>query len=193
MVVVGGALALDGGRQDGPGDDARARRGLAPTPPPEPVRPANNAERDLVRAAQKLVRVRPSDLGYRLVLRGPLDGVRAKTDPVARTITLYLAPGQVAHRVAHDLAHEIGHAYDARRLTAAQRRDWLARRGASGRPWLPDGERSDYASGAGDFAEVFARCHAASPEFRSRLAPAPADACALLPRGAARSQSAARR
>ena len=35
-----------------------------------------------------------------------------------------------------------------------------------------------------DFAEVFARCHAASSEFRSRLALPPADPCAVLPAAA---------
>lgn len=182
VLVVAAVAALRPAADD---DDDPAARSAAQVDRAA-ARPAGEAERALARAAQRLVGVRPSDLGYRLVLRGPRAGVRAATDPAARTITLYLGPGQVAHRVAHDLAHEIGHAYDARRMTAAQRRAWLARRGAVGRPWLPDGERSDYATGAGDFAEVFARCHAASPEFRSRLAPAPADACALLPPSAAR-------
>ncbi len=36
----------------------------------------------------------------------------------------------------------------------------------------------------GDFAEVFAACHAASPEFRSRLAAPPDDPCGMLPRDA---------
>ena len=110
--------------------------------------------------------------------------MRGATDRATRTITLYVDDREAAHRVAHDLAHELGHAYDDRGMDGAARARWLRMRGAPGAPWSPGGARSDYATGAGDFAEVFARCHAASSEFRSRLAPAPADACALLPAGA---------
>jgi hypothetical protein len=91
----------------------------------------------------------------------------------------------MAHRVAHDVAHEVGHAYDVSRMTARERRRYLRRRGVPRAPWWP-GAGSDDASGAGDFAEVFALCHAASPDFRSRLAPRPASPCSLLPRGARR-------
>jgi hypothetical protein len=145
------------------------------------ARAATGATRALVKRAQALVDVRPADLGYRLVVSGPRAGVRGQTDTTLRTITLYVDARDATHRVAHDLAHEIGHAYDARRLGAAQRSAWLRARGAPAASWFPAQAGSDYASGAGDFAEVFARCHAASPEFRGRLAPRPADACALLP------------
>jgi hypothetical protein len=173
-VVVVGALALISGDSDGGGDRPAAAG-----------RPATSAERALVRRAQALVDLRPRDLGFRLVVRGARGVVRGQTDTQRRTITLYVDADDAPHRVAHDLAHELGHAYDARRMTAAARRAWLRARGAPDAPWSPAGGRaSDYDSGAGDFAEVFARCHAASPEFRSRLAPRPADACSLLPAGA---------
>jgi hypothetical protein len=163
------------------GDDDPAAP-AAPATAPAPLSAA--AARALAERAQALVDVRPARYGYRLVVAGPRAGVRAETDRVRRTITLYVGAGQPAHRVAHDLAHEIGHAYDARRMTPAARSAWLRARGAPGRPWSPGPGVPDYASGAGDFAEVFARCHAASPEFRSRLGPAPRDACARLPAGA---------
>jgi hypothetical protein len=166
------ALALTSG--DSGGGDA-----------PADGRPPTAAERALVRRAQALVDVRPEDLGYRLVVRGAAGEVRGQTDTQRRTIALFVDARDAPHRVAHDLAHELGHAYDASRMTPARRRAWLRARGAPDAPWSPvAGRASDYESGAGDFAEVFARCHAASPEFRSRLAPPPADACALLPAGA---------
>lgn len=157
----------------------------APMPAAKPltgssVEPAP-ARRRLAREAQALVSVRPADLGYRLRLAGPREGVRAQADLDDRTVTLFLDGNDAAHRVAHDLAHELGHAYDDLRLSTAQRRAWLRARGARDVRWYPGGDASDYASGAGDFAEVFARCHAASPEFRSRVAPPPADACGMLP------------
>ena len=137
----------------------------------------------------------PSDIGPRAMalVSAPLppghalrfaeagtDSPRAELDRDTRTITVFVRPGDPPHRIAHDIAHEIGHAHDLAELTDADRRAYLERRGAAGTPWWPEGAPSDYDTGAGDYAEVFARCHAASPEFRSLLAPAPRDACALL-------------
>ena len=154
-------------------------------PAPRALSPSDAAVAGaVVRRAQALVDVTPAQVGYRLRVEGPLPGVRGRIDTGARTITLFVAPGSAAHRVAHDLAHEIGHAVDAGRLSAAQRAAWVRARGAAGAAWWPSGEGSDYRSGAGDFAEVFALCHAASPDFRSRLAIRPQDACGLLPKDA---------
>jgi hypothetical protein len=137
-------------------------------------------------AALELVSGRPGDLGYRLLVSGPRPGIRAVTDRSRRTITLFVSDHEVPHMLAHDLAHELGHAFDDRRMTDNLRRAYLRRRGHPGAPWWPQGRVSDYAFGAGDFAEVFALCHAASPEFRSRLAPWPRNPCALLPASARR-------
>lgn len=179
--VVAAAVALaasDRGPEDRATGDGRALRG------PSPGDAARR--RELVRRSQALVSVSPAALGYRLVLAPPRPGVRADTDRRLRTIRLYVGADEPAHRVAHDLAHELGHAYDDRHMTRALRRRFLARRGVTGAPWWPRGRFSDYTSGAGDFAEVFALCHSASPEFRSRLAARPPDPCALLPREARR-------
>lgn len=134
--------------------------------------------------ALTLVAGRPSDLGYRLVLAPSAPGVRAITDRHRRTITLFVRRGEVPHLLAHDLAHELGHAYDDRAMNDAERRAYLLRRGVPDATWWPGKQLSDYASGAGDFAEVYALCHAASPEFRSTLAPRPASPCSVLPPGA---------
>ena len=137
--------------------------------------------RAIVTSAQRLVSVTPAQLGYALRVAGPVPGIRAQTDTAAHRITLFVSPNDAPHVVAHDLAHEIGHAFDARRLTPAQRAAYLRARGVPRAPWFPNGTASDYRSGAGDFAEVFALCHAASPVYRSRLAPRPADPCRVLP------------
>jgi hypothetical protein len=134
--------------------------------------------------AQRLVTVTPAELGYALRVAGPVPGLRGQTDNAARTITLYVGPHDAPNVVAHDLGHELGHAFDARRLTAAQRAAYLRARGAPNAPWLPGAQASDYRSGAGDFAEVFALCHAASPVYRSRLAARPQDPCGALPKQA---------
>ena len=112
---------------------------------------------------------------------GAMVEVNCETDFVARTDDF--------RRLAHDIAHELGHAYDATYLSAPQRASYLATRSRNSANWWP-GLRAadytanavtDYGSGAGDFAEVFALCHAPSPEFRSTLAPRPPDPCALIP------------
>ena len=175
LVVLLGALAVQ----------VVPSGGAAPAPAPARLSPADvAAARALVRQAEGLVTASPRTLGYRVRIAGPRLDVRAQTDTAARTITLFVSPADAPHRVAHDLGHELGHAFDAVRLSAAQRVAYLRARGAPGAAWWPGGAVSDYRSGAGDFAEVFALCHAASPEFRSRLAPRPRDPCRLLPPGA---------
>jgi hypothetical protein len=142
------------------------------------------AARAVVDRARRLLTVTPAQLGYTLRVAGPVAGLGGQTDNATRTITLFVAPGDTPNVVAHDLAHEIGHAFDARRLTPARRAAYLRARGAPGAPWLPGTSASDYRSGAGDFAEVFALCHAPSPVYRSRLADRPEDPCGALPKEA---------
>ena len=95
-----------------------------PARPPQPARlaaPDAATARAVVTRAQTLVSVTPEQLGYRLRIAGPLPGVRGRTDTAARTITLFVSPHDAPHRVAHDLGHEIGHAFDAARLSGAER------------------------------------------------------------------------
>jgi hypothetical protein len=155
----------------------------APNPAALPAADAA-AARALVARSQALVSVTPADVGYRLRVAGPVEGLRGQADTATRTITLFVSPQMQPHQVAHDLAHEIGHAFDAGRLSIAQRAAYMRARGVPDAPWWPGSEASDYRSGAGDFAEVFAACRATSPEFRSRLAPRPQDPCGLLPKEA---------
>jgi len=126
----------------------------------------------------------PAELGFELEFEpAGADSPRARTDLEGRRITVFVRPGDASHRIAHDIAHEYGHAWDAVHMTAGTRAAYLRARGVPDAEWWPR-RASDYATGAGDFAEVFAACRAASPEFRSRLAPAPADPCAMLLRAA---------
>jgi hypothetical protein len=137
------------------------------------------AQRAALRRALALVGPR-DHMGYAILLAAPRAGFRAQIDGEKRTITVFLDPADAPHRAAHDIAHELGHAWDRANLDDTARERYLRARGRPDAPWWPEAA-DDYATGSGDFAEVFARCHAASPEFRSRLAAAPADACAALP------------
>jgi hypothetical protein len=107
-------------------------------------------------------------------------GVRATTDTLHHKITVYVRTSDTPRRIAHDIAHELGHAYDARLLRPRDHRAYLTLRRRPRATWWPSAPGSDYASGAGDFAEVFALCHAPSKEFRSTLAPRPKHPCALV-------------
>jgi hypothetical protein len=157
----------------------------APAPHPHGLSASDRAAvRAVVDRAERLVTLTPAQLGYTLRVAGPVAGIRGQTDNAARTITLFVSPDDTPNVVAHDLGHELGHAFDARALTPAQRAAYLRARGVPGAPWLPGPQASDYRSGAGDFAEVFALCHAASPVYRSRLAARPADPCGALPKQA---------
>jgi hypothetical protein len=184
-LVAIAALAVVAGL--GCASDRRAPAAAGPSAG-APVRPEVSAaarRADLRRALALVGGVSASALGYRVELAPRRDaGLRALIDTAARTITLFLARDDAPHRTAHDLAHELGHAWDAGNMTPVSRRAYLARRGVPRAHWWPTSGRSDYDVGAGDFAEVFALCHAASPEFRSRLATRPANACSILPRGA---------
>jgi len=183
LVVVLAAALVAGAVRSG-GSAAPAPRPTA-TPAPQRLSPADAAAaRSVVARARALVAVTPAQLGYRLRVAGPVAGLRGRTDTAARTITLYVAPGDAPSAVAHDLGHELGHAFDATRLTDADRAVYLRARGVPGATWFPGGRASDYRSGAGDFAEVFALCHAASTVYRSRLAARPQDPCGVLPKQA---------
>jgi len=178
VVVLAAALVADAVRS---GDAARPATAVAP----QRLSPVDAAAaRSVVARARALVAVTPAQLGYRLRVAGPVAGLRGRTDTAARTITLYVAPGDAPGAVAHDLGHELGHAFDATRLTDADRAAYLRARGVPGATWFPGGRASDYRSGAGDFAEVFALCHAASTVYRSRLAARPQDPCGVLPKQA---------
>ena len=159
--------------------------GPAPAPRPQGLSASDRAAvRAVVDRAERLVTLTPAELGYTLRVAGPVPGLRGRTDTAARTITLFVSPEDTPNVVAHDLGHELGHAFDARALTTAQRAAYLRARGVPGASWFPGPHASDYRSGAGDFAEVFALCHAASPVYRSRLAARPVDPCAALPKQA---------
>lgn len=144
----------------------------------------DQAERDAVGAkALALVGFDAGRVGYAIRFAPGKAGIRAQADRSAKEVRVFLRHGDTPNVIAHDIAHELGHAYDQTRMSDADRAAYLQRRGVPAAAWMTS-DASDYATGAGDFAEVFALCHAASPDFRSELAPRPADACALLPDGA---------
>lgn len=74
----------------------------------------------------------------------------------------------------HVLAHELGHAYDATRMTADLRAQYLAARGIpAGTPWMGCDRCTDFATPAGDFAEMYSLWQRGGGDSRSKLGPAP--------------------
>jgi hypothetical protein len=71
----------------------------------------------------------------------------------------------------HVVAHELGHAYDTTHMTDALRREWMAVRGIpAGTNWYGCSGCTDFATPAGDFAEVYAQWARGVATNRSELA-----------------------
>ncbi|MEM8924948.1 MAG: hypothetical protein AAGD35_15695 [Actinomycetota bacterium] len=88
-------------------------------------------------------------------------------------IDIYVRADQSHELLAHVIAHEIGHAIDVSLNSGDDRRRWQASRGIEDAPWWPDNRASDFATGAGDFAESFAAWQVGPESFRSDLGGAP--------------------
>jgi hypothetical protein len=84
-------------------------------------------------------------------------GLLGGTLPADKRIEIYVRENHTVAQVAFTIAHELGHAVDITHNDAAGRAEWRAMRGMSAdqRWWASDGA-SDFAVGAGDFAESFA-------------------------------------
>ncbi len=88
-------------------------------------------------------------------------------------IEVFVRPGATSADLARILAHELGHAVDVSKNSGDERREWLELRGAQDAPWWPGNGLVDFATGAGDFAEVFAVWQVGDADYRGELAPVP--------------------
>lgn len=91
-----------------------------------------------------------------------------------RRIEIYVRSTHGVTDVAHTLAHEIGHAVDMTYGTPYRRREYRRLRGfAPEATWFGCDECTDYATPAGDFAEVFEYWLLGGGDYRSQLAGPP--------------------
>lgn len=166
------AAARGSGRQDG--DRVGARR------PPTRTLAAPRANETLAQRRDRLVDAVPyswRSVGFTVVFAGPRPGLLGLTDPDDRTITVFVRRGQSDRSLLDTIGHELGHAVDVTHGTRARRAEYLRLRGLpASTPWWPCASCSDYASGAGDFAEVFAVWVVGSQSFSSELAGRPSAA-----------------
>lgn len=113
------------------------------------------------------------DLGYRVVFTAGRSGELGVTNSRDRRITIFVRPGQTDLSLRATLAHELGHALDFRYGSEDRHRRYREIRGLPGGQWYPCSRCDDFASPAGDFAEVFAASLVGTGDFRSRLAGPP--------------------
>ena len=137
-----------------------ARAAADPAPkaaPPAAGRSTAGSAAEKGAAALALVRYPIDQTGFRVVFEGERSGMLGLTSQGSRTITIYVRGGQSIAAVARVLAHEVGHAVDFSFTTEAERSQYRSIRGIGGSSWYSAcSSCSDYASPAGDFAEVFA-------------------------------------
>lgn len=117
---------------------------------------------------------------WSLTFQAGQDGYLGMARPALQAVEIYVrsCDRESDDLLRHVLAHELGHAYDQSRLSDAQRAEWLAARGlAAGTPWQGCHRCTDFATPAGDFAEVYAQWRRGASDNRSELAgsPSPAD------------------
>jgi hypothetical protein len=102
----------------------------------------------------------PGRSGYLGLARGP-----------KRTIEIYVRPEHDVDDVAHTLAHELGHAVDLTYGSEYRRREYRRLRGLSlDGKWFGCDSCTDYATPAGDFAEVFEYWLLGGSDYRSQMA-----------------------
>jgi hypothetical protein len=98
--------------------------------------------------------------GFRVEFAAARKGYLGLTHLQERRIEVFVrACGtQSDELLRHVTAHELGHAYDTTHGTAATRRAWMSARGIpAGTPWYGCSGCTDFATPAGDFAEVYAQ------------------------------------
>lgn len=109
------------------------------------------------------IRFLPERAGYLGLAIGP-----------KRRIEIYVRSTHDVTDVAHTLAHELGHAVDLTYGSDYRRGEYRRMRGFSAdAEWFGCDECTDYATPAGDFAEVFEYWLLGGSDYRSQLGSAP--------------------
>ena len=125
--------------------------------------------------------------GFRVEFAGARDGYMGLAHLDRRVVEVFVRDcgAQSDALLRHVIAHELGHAFDTVRMTDATRAAWKAARGIPASvPWYGCSGCADFATPAGDFAEVYAQWLRGADSNRSELAgsPAPAELQALAAR-----------
>jgi hypothetical protein len=125
------------------------------------------------RAALASLKAGAERTGFRVEFSGARKGYLGLTHLQQRRIEMFVrACGtQSDELLRHVMAHELGHAYDTTHGNATLRAAWQAVRGIpASTPWYGCSGCTDFATPAGDFAEVYAQWARGSSTNRSELA-----------------------
>jgi hypothetical protein len=164
--------------------DPMATAPSVPAAPETTVAADAGSDDDVVAAALSLVRYDWAARlpGWELRFLEGRRGVRGLTYTQRRVIEVFVRPGDTPVGLAHVVAHELGHAVDLTLLTPLERDLWRQGRGQGpGTVWFPGAPgQSDFATGAGDFAEAFAWLHGPGGQWSGELGPPPSAAQAVL-------------
>lgn len=114
-----------------------------------------------------------SRTGFRIEFKGARTGYMGLTHLNERRIEMFVRDcgAQTDELLRHVMAHELGHAYDTVRNNVTIRAAWMATRGIpASTPWYGCSGCTDFATPAGDFAEVYAQWARGAGTNRSQLA-----------------------
>lgn len=125
-------------------------------------------------AALEMIDYPVDSLGWEVRFLPGRAGVLGLAIGPKRRIEIYVRAEHGVSDVAHTLAHEIGHAVDLNYGTDYRRQEYRRLRGFSpDSKWFGCDECTDYATPAGDFAEVFEYWLLGWGDYRSQLAGPP--------------------
>jgi hypothetical protein len=133
------------------------------------------------RGAAALASLRPGadGSGFRVEFAPARSGYMGLTHLQRRVVEVFVrdCDRQSDELLRHVVAHELGHAFDTARLDAGTRAAWQAARGIpAATAWYGCSGCTDFATPAGDFAEVYAQWLRGADSNRSELAGAPGPA-----------------
>ncbi|MFP5220499.1 MAG: hypothetical protein ACLGIG_12355 [Actinomycetes bacterium] len=125
--------------------------------------------------------------GFRVEFAGARSGYLGLAHLDRRVVEIFVRDcgSQSDELLRHVIAHELGHAFDTVRMTDASRAAYQAARGIPASvPWYGCSGCADFATPAGDFAEVYAQWLRGAAGNRSQLAgsPGPAELRSLAAR-----------
>lgn len=159
----------------------------APPPAPAPRQPAaapataglcsgDGWQQRRGQAALASLRAGAERTGFRVEFTAARKGYMGLTHLKQRRIEMFVrsCDAQPESLLRHVMAHELGHAYDTTHMSTASRAAWQRVRGIpAGTPWYGCSGCTDFATPAGDFAEVYAQWARGASSNRSKLAGAP--------------------
>ena len=111
--------------------------------------------------------------GYAVVFAPARAGYLGLTHLDAKRIEVFVrtCERQSTDLLRHVMAHELGHAHDTELISTARRAEWRQVRGIpASTPWYGCSGCTDFATPAGDFAEVYAQWARGASTNRSQLA-----------------------